>query len=361
MRIGIDAHMLGDKSGGNESFYRGILDAMDTDDGNEYYLFVRQGVDTPEYEDGFKIVRFESDGAFKRNFVELPRICRKYKLDVLHTQYYIPFVRPCPVVCTIHDISFEHYKDIFNKGEYIRNKILIPYAARHADRVVTVSKFCQKDIATRYRIPANKIDVVYNAVNSEFKILTESELSKLNVRKTYNIGQDPYLICVGNLQPRKNIPRLIRAFASYKTKEKSAVKLVVVGKKAWMYDEIFKEVGERDDVLFTDYVPREDLVALINEAKAFVYPSYFEGFGIPPLEALACGVPVCVADIDVMHEVVGDRAVFFDPFNESSIADALKKVLDAETGLSSGEVKTAFSWEKSAEALKSIYLEVGRK
>ncbi len=359
MRIGIDAHMLGDKSGGNESFYRGILDAMDTADGNEYYLFVRPGVDAPEYADKFKIVSFESEGAFKRNFVELPKLCRKYELDVLHTQYYIPFVRPCPVVCTIHDISFEHYNDIFNKGEYIRNKILIPYAARHADKVVTVSEFCRKDIADRYRISKDKIDVIYNAVNSEFKVLTDTELAKFKVRNTYEIGDDPYLICVGNLQPRKNIPRLIRAFTSYKAKEKSATKLVVVGKKAWMFDDIFKEVGERDDVIFTGYVPREDLIALINEAQGFIYPSYFEGFGIPPLEALACGTPVCVSDIEVMHEVLGDKGIFFDPFNEDGIAKALDLVMHTDkTGIS---VTSDFSWEDSARKLQSIYLETGTK
>ena len=129
MVVGIDAHMIGDHSGGNESYYSNIIKNMTIPAGDRYILFVKKGTDMSSYSDKFSIVEFESEGAFKRNFIELPKLCKKYKLDVLHTQYFIPFNRPCPVVCTIHDICFEHYKDIFTKKEYIRQKLLIPYAA----------------------------------------------------------------------------------------------------------------------------------------------------------------------------------------------------------------------------------------
>lgn len=122
MVVGIDAHMIGDHSGGNESYYSNIIKNMTIPAGDRYILFVKKGTDMSSYSDKFSIVEFESEGAFKRNFIELPKLCKKYKLDVLHTQYFIPFNRPCPVVCTIHDICFEHYKDIFTKKNiFVKN------------------------------------------------------------------------------------------------------------------------------------------------------------------------------------------------------------------------------------------------
>ncbi len=355
MRIGIDAHMLGDKSGGNESFYAGILSSMNTNDGNEYILFVRSGVDIAKYIGKFQVVFFKSRNAAIRNFVELSYLCVKYKLDVLHTQYYLPFIRPCKTVCTIHDISYEHYKDIFNKSEYFRNKLLIPYAACRADKVITVSNFCKKDISTTYRIPENKIEVIYNAVDPEFRVLTDEERQCANVRDTYGIGDEQYLLCVGNLQPRKNIPRLIRAFELYKKKTGANTKLVIVGKKAWLYKEILEEASNDKDIVLTGYVPKCDLVDLLNEAKGFVYPSYFEGFGIPPLEALSCGTPVAVSDIDVMREVLGDVVIYFDPYDEKDIASALKRLI-TEDKISQIKRIDIHTWGQSAEQLKKVYM-----
>jgi len=357
MRIGIDAHMLGDKSGGNESFYAGILGSMDTNDGNEYILFVRSGVDIAKYIGKFRVVFFKSRNAAIRNFVELSYLCVKYKLDLLHTQYFLPFIRPCKTVCTIHDISYEHYKDIFNRSEYFRNKLLIPYAAHRADKVITVSNFCKKDISATYRIPENKIEVIYNAVDPEFRVFTDEERQCVNARDAYDIGNAPYLLCVGNLQPRKNIPRLIRAFEMYKKDTGDNTKLVIVGKKAWLYKEILEEVSEAEDIVLTGYVPKCNLVELLNEAKGFVYPSYFEGFGIPPLEALSCGTPVAVSDIDVMREVLGDVVIYFDPFDEKDIAYALKRLI-TENKISPMKKIDIHTWKQSAEQLRKVYIEI---
>ncbi|SKB51912.1 Glycosyltransferase involved in cell wall bisynthesis [Lachnospiraceae bacterium] len=360
MRIGIDAHMLGDHSGGNESFYSGILRALIPDPGDEYVLFMKPGVDDSEYRDGFRIVRFRSKNAFVRNFVELPFLAVKYRLDVLHTQYYIPFIRPCPVVCTIHDICFEHFRDIFTKGEYIRNKILIPYAAKHSARIVTVSEFSKRDIADCYGVPSDKIEVIYNAVDSIFRRMTDEELTRINVRKKFGIGDEPYIICVGNLQPRKNIPRLIEAYSMYiKMHPDSRLKLVIVGKKAWMYEDILRKVrAESGDIVLTGYVERVDLVALLNEAKGFVYPSIFEGFGIPPLEALACGTPVAVSDIEVMHEVLGDVARYFDPYDVEDLEKAIEGFVPLDGEGREGAFQNIcerYSWGESAERIKRVY------
>ncbi len=362
MRIGIDAHMLGDHSGGNESYYSNILMNMNPDKEDTVYLFVKQDVEVAEYESKFKIVPFESSGAFRRNFIELPRLCKKYKLDVLHTQYFIPFYRPCEVVCTIHDICFEHYKDIFTKKEYLRQKILIPYAARHSKYIFTVSNHAKQDIVTHYGVSEDKVIVTYNSVNQRFRELSDSELEECELRAKFGIGEGRYILSVGNLQPRKNLPRLIRAFTELKKKENyQDVQLVIVGKKAWMYNDIMKEaLKDADNIVFTDYVETEDLVRLYNAAHCFVYPSFFEGFGIPPLESMACGTPVAVAKATSLPEVVGEAGIYFDPFSEKEIQISMEKMLQIKgipqelTLEMSNQVKK-FSWEESAQKILSIY------
>ncbi len=358
LRIGIDAHMLGDHSGGNESFYEGILKAFVPDKDKEYFLFMKEGVDDTPYRDRFNIVRFKSNKAFIRNFVELTALCIKYKLDVLHVQYYIPFIRPCKTVVTIHDICFEHFDDIFEKSEFYRNKLLIPYAARHSDAVITVSEFSKKDISDTYNIDENKIAVAYNAVDSDFKILSKEKKKSSIVKVKFGIGNSPYIICVGNLQPRKNIPRLVEAYLQYKKNNQSDLRLVIVGKKAWQYEETLNSTNQdSDNIVLTGYVERQELIELLNQAEGFIYPSFYEGFGIPPLEALACGAKVAVSDIPVMHEVLDNSAIFFDPYDVGSIEKAIVKLYkpDVEKTTIQDEVVSKFSWDESAAAISHVY------
>ena len=358
MRIGIDAHMLGDRSGGNESFYRGILSGIEPDRGDEYFLFVRSGVDASEYLDRYRVVYFKSNSSIYRNCIELSKLCKEYDIDVLHTQYYLPFFCPCKTVVTIHDLSFEHVKDIFTKKEYIKDKILVSHAAKKADMVVTVSEFSKQDISTTYKVDASKIEVIYNAVSSDFRVISETDELRNKVRSKFGIGDHKYIVCVSNLQPRKNIPRLIRAFSQYAENSSGEYKLVLVGKKAWMYDEIEQCVTDsKDNVILTDYVETDELIALLNEASGCIYPSIFEGFGIPPLEAIACGTPIAASDIPVMREVLGDNAFFFDPMDEGDIARAIKTLLETDPVVDS-KIVSKYSWDNSARKLKDIYKKI---
>ena len=362
MRVGIDGHMIGDHSGGNESYYSNILQNMDFGNtGIEAILFLQNGVDATPYKEKFRIVRFKSDSTLKRNFVEIPKLCKKYKLDLLHMQYFIPFYRPCPVVCTIHDICFEHYKDIFTKREYYRQKFLIPYAAKHSEAIFTVSNHAKNDIAENYSLSKDKLYVTYNAVNNRFYKMAEEDLNETELRRKFQIGDERFLLCVGNLQPRKNLPRLIRAFRKYVQNSKEKTKLVIVGKKAWMFDDVLKTALDgTNDVILTDYVSDTDLVRLYNAAHAFIYPSYYEGFGIPPLEALACKTPVAVANTTSLPEVVGNAGIYFDPFDENSMVEAIKSILNNDAvrdkiiDEAMERVRT-FSWKKSSDIIVSIY------
>lgn len=361
MIIGIDGHMLGDRSGGNESYYTNILSEMTVNPSDKVYLFVNEGIDTLEFDGKFTIIRFNSSSSFKRNFVELNKLCKKYNIEVLHTQYFIPFIRSCKVVCTIHDICFEHYKNIFTKKEYIRQKLLIPYAAKKSEFIFTVSNHAKNDIVEHYHVNPEKVIVTYNAVNERFRVLDEKTLNIEGLRKQYNIGKSPYVLTVGNLQPRKNLPRLIEAFNNWKRDNFNDVKLVIVGKKAWMYTDILNVASsESGNIILTDYVSDEDLVRLYNGAEAFVYPSFFEGFGIPPLEAMACGTPVAVAKATSLPEVVGNAGLYFDPFNVAEIMVSINKLMsDAELRKELVEKgfqrKSDFQWQRSAELIMKAY------
>lgn len=364
INIGIDGHMLGDRSGGNESFYSNILLNMEIPKGTRIFLFVKTGVDVSKYADKFEVVYFKSKNAIVRNFWELTMLSKKYKLDVLHVQYFIPIFRPCKVVCTIYDICFEHFKDIFTRKEYYRQKILIPYAAKHSERVFTVSNHAKNDIIKHYCVKNNNVLVTYCAVSAKFRQLTSIELNNQELRMKYNIGSSKYVLSVCNLQPRKNLVRLIRSFISMKKDFGGEEKLVIVGKKAWMFNDILKTaIDGSKDIVFTDYVEGDDLIRLYNEASCFVYPSLFEGFGIPPLEAMACGTPVAVANTTSLPEVVGDAGLYFDPYSEDQIKHSMTRLLnDSELCL---ELKqkgfqqaSKFSWKKSSELLTSTYLQV---
>ncbi|WP_028521075.1 glycosyltransferase family 4 protein [Ruminococcus flavefaciens] len=363
MRIGIDGHMLGDHSGGNESYNTNILRNMKVDRRDRVFLFVRKDAEIEKcLEDKFTIVRFRSSSPFVRNFVELTLLCRKYRLDVLHTQYFIPFIRPCRTVVTIFDICFEHYRNIFTRKEYIRQKLLIHYAAKKADAIVTCSKYSAMDIGKCYGIDKRKITVAYAAADSCFRKLSSMELNEKELRERFAIGDSDYILSVGNLQPRKNLPRLIRAFSALKNKKLLRdEKLVIVGKKAWLYENIIREAGgENRDIIFTDYVETDDLVRLYNGASCFVYPSIYEGFGMPPLEAMACGTAAAVSDSSSLPEVAGRAGLYFDPYKVSEIGGAIMKLMKNEDirrkcidgGL---ERNRKFSWVDSATRIMKVY------
>lgn len=356
--------MLGDRSGGNETFYSGILENMQVPNDLEIYLFVSQPANVETLKDKFKVVYFKSSNAFIRNFIELPLLCLKYKLSVLHTQYFIPFFRFCPVVCTIHDICFEHFKDIFTTKEYVRQKILIPYAARHSRAIYTVSEFSRKDICERYKIPKERVFVVYNSPKKIFRKLSANDLKLEELKQKFGISNN-FVLSVGNLQPRKNLARLIKAFCSLKDCGKiGKCQLVIVGKKAWLFNDIIQAATtNKNDVIFTDYVTEDELVRLYNVADYFVYPSFFEGFGLPPVEAMACGTAVAVSNQSALPEVVGNAGSFFDPFNEKDIEKKIYQ-LYSDINLRAQLVNEGFkqikeyNWTQSATEVLQVYKKI---
>lgn len=290
----------------------------------------------------------------------------RYKPDLfLSPDGYLSLNSNVKQLAVIHDLNFEHYpKDLpFLVRKYYH--YFFPKFARKATRIATVSQFSKNDIVEQYNVPSANIDVVYNGCNKLYKPLSEEE--KQHVKQKYTSGCD-YFIFVGALHPRKNISRLFQAFDKFKQSKTSDIKLLIVGEKYYWTNEIkrtYLGMKYKEDVVFTGHLSTRDLTGVMGAALALTYVPYFEGFGIPILEAMNCNVPVITSNITSMPEVAGNAALYADPFSVDSIAQAMivlyseDKVRNAL--IEKGKVrKLDFSWDKTSQALwKSIERSIG--
>ncbi|CAN5918357.1 N/A [soil metagenome] len=274
----------------------------------------------------------------------------------LSTDGYLPLNVKTPCLPVIHDLNFEHYpKDMPSRyARWYRKKF--PLFAKQATRIATVSEFSKNDIAEKYGIAKDKIDVVYNGSALGFIPLTEEQ--QIPVREKFSKGE-PYFLYIGALHPRKNLERLIRAFGEFKKKTNSTTKLVLAGGNYWKYEGLrmaYHESQQKEEIIFTGRLSEEELYALTASARALAYVPYFEGFGIPIVEAMSCDVPVITSNITAMPEVAGEAALYVDPFSEESICSALM-LMDKDEALREKLITNAkaqrrkFSWDKTAEAL----------
>jgi glycosyltransferase involved in cell wall biosynthesis len=285
---------------------------------------------------------------------------------VLHVQFTAPPFAPCPVVVSIHDLSFEHLPQTFNRRSRTQLRLTVRHSAKRAARILSLSEHTRRDIIETYGITPQRVTAIPLAAPAHFGPISDNrELQR--VRHNYGIDRD-YILSVGSIQPRKNLARLVRAYASLRG-EGSAdklPKLVLVGKCAWLYDETLRALDEtnvKDAVILTGYVPERDLPALYSGALCFVYPSYFEGFGLPPLEAMKCGAPVIVGNETSLPEVVGDAALTVDPLDIEAIAGAIRRVINdpalrRELSVKGQERANEFNWRETAKKTLAVYHEV---
>lgn len=290
----------------------------------------------------------------------------KYKPDLfLSPDGYMSLRAHCKQLAVIHDISFEHYpKDVswLVRKYYTR---FFPKFALKATRIATVSEFSRKDIMEHYSVSQDKIDVVYNGCNEIYKPIS-AELQKATKQK---ISKNcDYFLFVGALHPRKNISRLFEAFDQFKSKQQNDIKLVIVGEKYRWTSAIkrtYINMKSREDVIFTGRLSAKELKNVLGSALAMTYVPYFEGFGIPILEAMSCDTPVITSNITSMPEVAADAALLVDPFSVDSIANAMLYIYKDESMRSiltekGRKRRQDFSWDKTADALwKSILKTVG--
>ena len=283
--------------------------------------------------------------------------------DITHFFNYIvpPFVHGKKVV-TIHDMVYKAFPETMNSKTRILLNLAMNKSMKHADVVVTDSEFSRSEIIKYFPQYRDKVEVVPCGVDCDmFKPIQDRSIIE-KVKANHNI-KGKYFLYLGTLEPRKNLTRLVKAYEILSRRKEDCPLLVLAGGKGWLYDEIFEEVnksGLGDKVIFTQYIPGEEICPLMNGAEAFVFPSLYEGFGMPPLEAMACGTPVIVSGSASLPEVVGDCGLIVDAYSEESIADAMGKIADNEElrkQLSEKGISRAreFSWKKSAEKLYTIY------
>ena len=367
MHIAIDAHSVGAKLGGNETYATNLIEALaEIDQSNRYTLYVTKREAIERFANrwaNFSVKQTLPHTPLVRIPLTLTRELRQHPVDVLHVQYTAPPLAPCPVVATIHDLAFEHLPETFNRRSWMQLRLTVRRTARRAAQIITVSEYSRQDISKTYRIASQRILVTPEAAPARFSPVTnETELKK--VRKTYGIERD-YILSLCSIQPRKNLVRLIEAYSLLRQSrpEVKLPQLVLAGKRGWLDSETFNAADQNvrgSDILFTGYVADQDLPALYSGAICFVYPSYFEGFGLPILEAMQCGAPVIAGNRTSIPELVADAGLLFDPFDTNALVEALKRILDDADyraalharGLTrSGD----FSWKATAQLTLKAY------
>jgi glycosyltransferase involved in cell wall biosynthesis len=376
MHIGIDAHAIGARQGGNETYIANLIKSLaEIDDDNLYTIYLANASAAAQWREEFT-ARYKNFSVRllppPTPLVRVPAYLTyelfRRPVDVLHVQYTAPPFCRVPVVVTIHDLAFERMPETFTRRGSFQLKLTVRRTAKKAARIATVSEYSRQDLLNIYKLNPEKVAVTYNGIGRNFVPQPSTPNEAEELRRRFGVSRD-FLLAVGSLQPRKNLVRLIRAYAKLRSeREDFRPQLVIVGRKLWLASEIFDEVKRQrwaDDVILTGYVADEDLPALYRAARAFVYPSLFEGFGLPPLEAMACGTPVVTSDVSSLPEVAGDAALLIDPNDELALANALIEIVNneglraklREKGIAQAK---KFTWRDAAEKTLSLYQEAYR-
>ena len=286
--------------------------------------------------------------------------------DVFFTPgHYRPRWSPVPTVISIMDLGYLKFPEQFTKKDLLQLTRWTAHSIKEADHIIAISESTKKDIMSYYKIPAEKITVTYPGYDSKNFQFSHSEginLSNFQINKVkekYGI-KGSYILFLGTLKPSKNIEGLLEAFGLL-----GNLSLVVAGKKGWLYESIFKkvqELGLEEKVIFTDFVPDEDVPALLAGAKVFVLPSFWEGFGIPVVEAMAIGTPVVASNVGSLPEVVGEAGVLVDPGDPKDIVRGIKEALENHDSLAQKGLARAklFDWPKTANLTLRLLERVAR-
>lgn len=368
MRIAVDAHAIGRKLTGNEVYIRNLLRAFAGLDKESEFLAYVCGAEAEAAVPERFLVRQIASNPFLRLGVDLSRKLRRDRPDLMHVQYTAPLMCPVPVIVSVHDVSFLEHPEYFTRSRRLQLRITVARTVRRAAKVITGSQFARDSILRAYKLPEDRVAVIPFAASSSFRAINPAAAMR-RVQQRFPF-RGPFVLSVGDLQPRKNHIGLIQAFASVmRAHPKLKHRLVLAGKDTWFgprVREAAKESGMSDRIHFTGFVTDEELLHLYNSCECFAFPSFYEGFGLPILEAMACGRAVISSNTSSIPEVADGAGILFDPFREDEIARAMADVLlDGELrsrmerlGL---QRAAHFSWQRTAAATLDIYREVAER
>jgi len=365
MRLAIDAHAIGRRLTGNEVYVRSLLNAFAAKDRECDYLAYVSSAEARSQIPANIRTRLVSGNPLLRLGVDLPRKLREDRPDLLHVQYTAPIPCSVPVVVTVHDVSFLEHPEYFPRQRAWQLQWTVGRTVRRAARILTVTEFSRRAILKAYGdLDEDKVVVAPNAA-SEFRPISR-EAAAAAVLENFSL-HTPYVLSVGDLQPRKNQIGLIRAFAKVvRAYPQLKHQLVLVGKPTWFADRIreaARESGVADRIRFLGFISDRDLLHLYNGCDLFVFPSFYEGFGLPALEAMACGRAVACSNATALPEVVDGAAILFDPYRTDEMVRAIADILlDSELRARMerlGLQRAAhFSWSKTAERVLEVFREV---
>lgn len=373
MKIGIDARFFGSIGKGLGRYTQKLIENLEkVDKKNQYYIFLRQenwNEYQPQNKKFLKILANIPWYGFREQF-QLPKILKKFELDLVHFPHFnVPFFYKGKFIVTIHDLILFHYSTkrvstlspLIYFFKEIAYRLVIRNAVKKSEKIIAVSRYTKRDIEKYFRVSKEKIVVTYEAIDPIRKITSES---KEKILKKYGIIK-PYILYVGNVYPHKNLERLILVFREI-IKKHPHLHLVLVGKEDYFYKRLKKYASQNfvKNVIFTDYVPDEHLFVIYREARLYVFPSLYEGFGLPPLEAMAENIPVASSNGSCLPEILGDAAAYFDPKTTTEMAEVIEKaIFDEELRqnlIQKGKERIKkYSWEEMAKETLEIYSGIG--
>lgn len=371
MRIGIDISLIAPpRTGiGNYTYYL-VKNLLEINKKNHYILFSNRVIPCDIFDkdlknNEFKIIKLiPKIRPFLWYLVYLPFYIKRHKIDIfLSTNFFTPVINwKTKVLTAIHDLTAQKYPQTHKWQARLMHKLFLQSSLKKSNLIISDSESTKMDIIDLFNIPSEKIRVIYPAISEIFKKIEDLNLLK-SVKAKYSLP-DRYILFVGTLEPRKNLALLLKAFAELKKTQSIGHKLVIVGRKGWLYSDIFDIIRKEqllEEIILTGYVEEIDLPAIYSMAEVLVYPSIYEGFGLPPLEAMACGCPVIASNTSSLPEVVGDAGILINPYDVEALKQAILSVIrdDAlrnllrDRGLERAKM---FSWEKTAkEVLKCFY------
>lgn len=364
--VAINAHLLsghaGYRSAGVHQYISHLLRYLGrADDELRYTVLLGEGVLSADFPLPAIRSRWPTGRAAGRVLWEQlvqPWVLRRIGADLVHgTAFVGPVLASCPAVITIHDLSFIRFPDLFRPANRLYLKVLTRLSARRARRLIAVSRYTAEEVTRLLGVPRERVDVVHHGIDPVFRPLPGDEVEAFRQRRGL---PERFVLFVGTLEPRKNLVRLVEAFSRVWDGQ---LKLVLVGGKGWLYDELFTKVealGLEREVIFPGYVMSEELPLWYNAATVLAYPSLYEGLGFPVLEAQACGTPVLTSSASSLPEAAGDAALMVDPHDVESLAAEMNRLLADESlrhelrerGLAHA---AEFSWARSAQETARVY------
>lgn len=362
-------------SGVSEYTLNLVKEILKLDTNNHYKLFYNSGRDVskrmPKFTGNYQIIskRYPNKifNYLMQKTLHYPKIDQILGIDLFFMPHinFISLSPTCPSILTIHDLSYLKFKRFFSFRKNLWHALInTKNLIKRFDKIIAVSENTKNDLIELCHVKPEKIKVIYSAISKDYKIVEKNNEQLNKIKEKYSLPQN-FILYLGTIEPRKNIIGIIKAYEIMQNKNKDLAdyKLVIAGKQGWKNKNIIKiwqQSKYRNKIKFLDYIPCQDKVYLYNSACLFIYPSFYEGFGFPPLEAMACGIPVVTSFISSLPEVVGNAAIMVDPYNVNQIALAMEQVLtnpDLKNNLIKKGLAQAsqFSWEKTAKQYLELF------